>query len=277
MRENSFICCEEKSGTGCLLPPARYENALELLMVDEGSVFLGSAMSGIQLHAGSMVFISPNMVRYVEAEEGNASLRVLRFTQKVAQGMQEAVDEELIYMFLTQARNGHHVLTPEDRIYISVRQYFEDCYGEFLSRELCYSLRIRGYLTLLLAEVISTYFTTRSPGDRAVYHNVMRLKPCLDYIDSHLNDKITVPALAEQLSVTPDYFTKLFRDSIGKTTVDYVNCVRINAAMAYLVESKLPISEIAEMTGLGSGNYLSKVFRRATNGRQTPLSFRNMK
>ena len=50
-------------------------------------------------------------------------------------------------------------------------------------------------------------------------------------------------ALAEQLSVTPDYFTKLFRDSIGKTTVDYVNCVRINAAMAYLVESKLSISE----------------------------------
>ncbi|MBQ4325243.1 MAG: helix-turn-helix transcriptional regulator [Clostridia bacterium] len=271
MEQEFFFGCEEKGGTGTLLPPCATENTLEMVLVSRGTVAVTSAMASFEAGEGELFFLPPQLVRTVEARNGFAAVRSIRFSCDLFEGMGEKIDNDLFYMFLIQSRNRRYRILPESNLYMPVRTYFEDCYGEYLSRELCYGLRIRGQLTLMMALILSSYGTTRE-NDRIVYHNVLRLRPALDYIDTHFEEKITVPLLADLLSVTPDYFTKLFRDSIGRTTVDYINAVRINRAMYDLLSTSLPVSEIAVRVGLGNGNYFSKVFRKSL-GIQ-PLAFR---
>ena len=72
--------------------------------------------------------------------------------------------------------------------------------------------------------------------------------------------------------VSPDYFTKMFKDSIGKTPVDYINGIRINHAMQLLIDSDKSVSEISDEIGFCNANYFNKIFKQYVGN--TPLAYR---
>ncbi len=271
MEQDFIFGCGEVSGSGVCLSPGRHAGCLELLFVVEGAVTVRTSMCVFDAQIGDLVFLSPDMVRTATARGGYAKLRYIYFSASLFDGVTESIERDLLYMFLTQLRTRDNRFKPNHPLYQSLKQTMENCYGEFLSKELCYTLRIRGMLSMMMAEILSTY-SNRRDGDRIVYQNVLRLRPTLSYISENYRSRISVGDLAEQILVTPDYYTKLFRDSIGKTTVDYINCERINHGMILLLETDLSVSEIAEQIGLGSGNYFSKLFK-ATIG-TSPLAYR---
>jgi YesN/AraC family two-component response regulator len=100
----------------------------------------------------------------------------------------------------------------------------------------------------------------------------MRLRPVVDYIDEHFGEKIYIETLADMITVSPDYFTKMFKDSIGKTPVDYINGIRINKALELLSVSDVPVNEIAEMIGFSNPNYFHKIFKQYMD--TSPLAYR---
>jgi AraC-like DNA-binding protein len=105
-----------------------------------------------------------------------------------------------------------------------------------------------------------------------VYHNVMRLRPVVDYIAEHYADKIYVETLADMITVSPDYFTKMFRDSMGKTPVDYINAVRMNHAMRLLLTTDMPVNEISDGIGFSGTNYFHRIFKQYMD--ISPLAYR---
>ena len=274
MKETFFFDIEEKRGENTLFAPRRFVDAIEVVFVLRGTVAVRGALIHFEAKEGEIFFLPPNMVRQVSAVGGFAAVRAIRFSASPFYNMGESIDNDLFYMFMMQARTRNYRITPDSPLYLSTLHYFENCYGEYQSRELCYGLRIQGQLSLMMGQVLASYSATTKENDRIVYHNVLRLRPVLEYIDAHYEEKISVPELAEYLMVTPDYFTKLFRDSIGKTTVDYLNSVRINRSMILLLEKDMPISEIATEVGLVSGNYFSKLFRKTLG--ITPLAYRKL-
>ncbi len=270
--ERDFIFgCGEVSGSGMCLTPGRRKDCLEMLYIMHGGVKVRTAMCTYDAQAGDIVLLSPDMVRTAAATAGEARIRYIYFSVSLFDSAYESIERDLLYMFLTQLRTRDNRIKSDQPVYQSVRRTMENCYGEFLSKELCYTLRIRGMLSMMMAELLSSY-SNRRAGDRMVYQNVLRLRPTLNYIARNYATHISVGDLAERTLVTPDYYTKLFRDSIGKTTVDYINCERINHGMILLLESDLTVGEIATQIGLGSGNYFSKLFK-ATIG-TTPLAYR---
>lgn len=262
----------ERSGVGPLFRAERHVGCMELLLVRRGTVTVQTAMCCFSATEGELFFLAPDMVRTVTAEgPSGATIGSIYFDTEFLEDLPESIDRDLFYMFLMQSRTRENRYTPDALLYDSLRSTYETCYEEYVTRDLCYSLRIRAQIDFMMAQVIASYSTTRE-NDRMIYHNVLRLRDSLNYIDTHYREKISVPTLAEYLRVTPDYYTKLFRDSIGKTTVDYVNSVRINHGMILLLEGDQPVSEVAENVGLASGNYFSKLFRTTLG--TTPLLFR---
>ena len=262
---------KEASGAGALLRAARHAGCMELLFVRRGTVTVQTAMCCFTASEGELCFLAPDMVRTVTAKGGSATVGSIYFDTDFLEELPESIDRDLFYMLLIQSRTRENRYTPDAPLYESLVSTFETCYEEYVTRDLCYSLRIRAQIDYMMAQIIASYSATRE-NDRVIYHNVLRLRDSLNYIDAHYREKMSVPKLAEYLRVTPDYYTKLFRDSIGKTTVDYINSVRINHGMILLLEGDAPVSEVAEEVGLGSGNYFSKLFRTTLG--TTPLLFR---
>ena len=78
--------------------------------------------------------------------------------------------------------------------------------------------------------------------------------------------------LADMINVSADYFTKMFKDSIGKTPIDYINALRINYAMQLLFSGDSPMSDIAEEVGFCNPNYFHKIFKQYMD--TSPLAYR---
>ena len=74
------------------------------------------------------------------------------------------------------------------------------------------------------------------------------------------------------INVSPDYFTRMFKDSIGKTPIDYINAMRINESMRLLYETDKPMAEIAEAVGFCNSNYFHKIFKQYMD--VSPLAYR---
>ena len=114
----------------------------------------------------------------------------------------------------------------------------------------------------MMTALLRYYCGSRDELDRMIYHNVMRLRPVIEYISEHFAEKIYIETLSDMITVSADYFTKMFKESMGKTPIDYINALRINKAMQLLSETDMPVNEISDSLGFSNPNYFHKIFKQ---------------
>lgn len=94
---------------------------------------------------------------------------------------------------------------------------------------------------------------------------------CL-YLESHTDEKLNVPAMAEQMGYSVTYLTRVFKQQTGMTVNEYIREQRILLAKDALRESKEPIDSISHRLGFGSHSYFTAQFKAVTG--ITPLEYR---
>lgn len=82
--------------------------------------------------------------------------------------------------------------------------------------------------------------------------------------DNILLRPVTVSAIAEELGLSPAYFTRLFQRRIGMTPVKYIIEVRVAQAKRMLTEENYSIKEIAAALHYEDQLYFSRQFTKAT-------------
>ena len=207
-----------------------------------------------------------------EAVGGAATARAMVFDSSIIQQNMDNFDSDVFYMFYVQSRNKITVFTKEHPVYNTLLLAMNDSYDEYVSKDVCYKLPIRANIYLVMTALLRYYSGSKDELDRMIYHNVMRLRPIIDYVDLHYGEKIYIETLSDMITVSPDYFTKMFKESIGKTPIDYINGIRINRALALLSESDVPVNEIAEQIGFSNPNYFHKIFKQYMV--TSPLAYR---
>ena len=95
---------------------------------------------------------------------------------------------------------------------------------------------------------------------------------CLNYIDSHFNEKITLDVVAEDVGMNPCYLATLFKKETGKTFGNYLMDIRINTAQALLTKTDYTYSQIAYSLAFCSQSHFTKTFRERTG--YTPKEYR---
>jgi two-component system, response regulator YesN len=89
----------------------------------------------------------------------------------------------------------------------------------------------------------------------------------IENIVETINQKYSDPNLslqfiADSISFTPAYTSRIFRQSTGKSIVDYINETRIQKASELLVSTNLNVNAIVERTGFTNAQYFHKVFKK---------------
>lgn len=95
----------------------------------------------------------------------------------------------------------------------------------------------------------------------------------VDYINSHLNEELSLDTLADISHLSPFHFHRIFSSIIGETTGAYITRLRLEMAAQQLTNTALSMSEITEICGYQSLHALSKAFKKQFN--VTPSEFRN--
>lgn len=107
--------------------------------------------------------------------------------------------------------------------------------------------------------------------------NALTLSPPVEnaifFMNSHYGDSIQIGEIADHVSLSRFYFSRLFRKETGRSPNEYLADIRINAAREMLTERTLSIAEIAEQCGFTNTSHFTRFFREKTG--QTPAAFRS--
>lgn len=84
----------------------------------------------------------------------------------------------------------------------------------------------------------------------------------VEYINSHLEEEITLKELGELFHINPYYLSQLFKEDTGINYHNYLTTARINEAKSLLVSTQMKISQIASSVGFSDYRVFTKVFKK---------------
>lgn len=96
---------------------------------------------------------------------------------------------------------------------------------------------------------------------------------CVQYIESHYFEKVTLEQLARMVYLTPSYLSRVFAKETGQPFNAYLNEVRIQKSKALLLHDGLRLADIAAAVGFEDQSYFTKVFKRSVGA--TPNKYRD--
>jgi AraC family transcriptional regulator len=134
-----------------------------------------------------------------------------------------------------------------------------------------YLLRASALLRVKRAARTGAERVRRSESRRGLL--AWQLNRVVDYIETHLADKITAVDLADLIKVSMGQLFRGFKISVGVTPFNYLARRRVELACSMMRTTRDPLSQIAVACGLCDQAHLCKVFRRVTG--MSPLAWRN--
>lgn len=99
-----------------------------------------------------------------------------------------------------------------------------------------------------------------------------QVQQCCEYIQLHVEDKITVEQLAQQVGHAKNYLIKKFHKETGKTIGAYITEAKMERAKLLLKEPGKSVQDIAEQLGYATQSHFGELFRKHTG--MTPAQWR---
>ncbi|WP_156158182.1 helix-turn-helix transcriptional regulator, partial [Gordoniibacillus kamchatkensis] len=94
------------------------------------------------------------------------------------------------------------------------------------------------------------------------------------WIAARYREELSMEQAAEHVNLSPFYFSKLFKQHVGETFIDYVTRLRIDRAKELIARAgvELSLKEVCFEVGYHDPNYFSRVFKKVTG--MSPTEYR---
>lgn len=93
-------------------------------------------------------------------------------------------------------------------------------------------------------------------GERAEIEQAKR------YLHRHFREALTLQEVAQRVSLSPAYFSSLFKAETGETFVEHVQRLRVEEAKGLLRGTTVPVTDIALQVGFNNLTHFTRVFRK---------------
>lgn len=96
---------------------------------------------------------------------------------------------------------------------------------------------------------------------------------CLDYIYTHIQERITVQDLAEYTGLSTGYISRIFKQNTGVSVSEYIRCCKIDKARQMLQYTQESLVEISNYLAFSSQSQFIQLFRERVG--MTPKKYRD--
>ncbi len=93
------------------------------------------------------------------------------------------------------------------------------------------------------------------------------------FIRNHATAAIQVKDVLREVPVSRRWLERRFREVLGRGPAAEIRRIRLERAKRLLLETEMPVPEVARLAGFGSREYLAAVFRSELN--ESPRQYRN--
>jgi two-component system response regulator YesN len=93
-----------------------------------------------------------------------------------------------------------------------------------------------------------------------------------DYLQENYARNTSLEDISRMVSISPNYFSKLFKDETGKNFIDYLTLLRIEKAKELLRNGNTYNKEVCFQVGYSDPNYFSRIFKKIVG--MTPTEYK---
>ena len=102
------------------------------------------------------------------------------------------------------------------------------------------------------------------PARRSYQLSEQQLRRVRAFIEAHLETDIRLEAMAAACGISPDYFLRMFKTTVGVSPYQFVINQRVERAKQLLSDDSVSLAEIALRCGFSHQEHLTRMFRRFT-------------
>lgn len=220
-------------------PRIVHEHEWVLFLSDGGKTKIDDEV--YEIHAGDLRLLKPgqtvNSVKF-------GDVLVLHF--KVSDNRKNGLIESLPSI--------HHFENLDVKIYCDL---FDRMLSEYVDGSEVSQMLLKSRFYDLLAFVFKSAKQNR--GDKKESEYIEKAK---DYINKNYALPLTLQSISASVNLHPNYFHKIFKNSLGITPREYLTKIRLNSAKSLLLSTVLSVEEISLKCGFDSASYFIKLFKK---------------
>ena len=103
--------------------------------------------------------------------------------------------------------------------------------------------------------------------------HAMALRKAESFIMENFTRKISLKEISKVAGLSPPYFSTIFKEEMGENLSKYLNRLRVEKASNLLLETDMPLAEIASCCCFEDQSWFSKIFKAYTG--ISPGKYRN--
>ena len=92
-------------------------------------------------------------------------------------------------------------------------------------------------------------------------NHVKTVSEIILWVEDNIGETFSLDALSKRAGLNPKYFCRVFKESTGKTPIDYINHLKTDHA-CLLISQGASVTEAAIQSGFSDMCYFSKVFKK---------------
>ncbi|MCR5448427.1 MAG: AraC family transcriptional regulator [Solobacterium sp.] len=99
------------------------------------------------------------------------------------------------------------------------------------------------------------------------------VRGCMEYISTHVFDKISLESIADDLGYSRTYISRKFKKETGTSLAEYIAREKIQVAKDILKGGNITISQLSDQLNYSSPSYFSALFKKVTG--MSPQEYQN--
>ena len=226
---------------------SHYHSDYELVYIHEGSATVTVNENIFNLNAKESVFIHSNDIHFITSDESTV-ITVLKADNQYFENL--FASKRLVSPIIRQSLHVERALT-DIRAELNSSVDHSDIMADTVSTQL--------FIALLRSEP-----TTGCEGMRSKSYHIPELYKEICSKISNEYSTITFEEAARYMHFSEPYFSKVFHKIFGMTFTQYLNTVRIAAAIEKLKKGDLSVTEISASCGFNTIRNFNRVFKQFT-------------
>lgn len=230
-----------------------FHPAVELVRVERGRLNCCVENQTLQLDCGQIILINRNTAHRLQPGDG-----VVSYIQVDLNFFMEGdVEHHLssLYRFIFHTKDKPYAIFHGDREMAGIFEKIESAYYQKQAGSRWY---LRAHVCELIAFMCRHALIT-TPALSA--KQIEKISPIVGYIDLNFRGRITLDEICAEVNYSKYSLCHCFKAVTGATVLDYVNYLRVSAAVERLKQRDGSILSVATECGFSSPTYFNRVFK----------------
>lgn len=277
--EKPFIINGVKSWIHCLVCKAdrsaeqtplshHSHDYIELLYALDTNAYVWLSGEKYKFDTGNLIIVNskePHTLTFA----GSSSYMCIKFLPQILYADENSLFEfKYVLPFLLE--NSRQKVFYKDKLEgTDIHNLILEIMDEWQEKKPAFELIIRANILKLFTGIFRHWHNSNIFSDETAVTNIV--KTAIQYVENNF-DTATEDDVAKYCNVSYNYFSYIFKKTMGKTFSEYITFLRLREAEKQLLSSDKSITEIASRCGFSTSSYFISKFKNSKG--ITPRQFR---